>query len=62
MRKDILEGINDDSLNIMNPDYMSIWNKDDHYQRFSKEPISNHARYAMQDYITTLARSNAKRN
>ena len=62
MRKDILEGINDDSFYVINPDYVSIWNKDDHYQKFSKETISNHARHAMQAYIRTLVSSDANSN
>ena len=49
LKKDILEGIKDGTLNVKNPDYMSLWNREDHYQRFSKETFRNHVRYAIQD-------------
>lgn len=60
LKKDILEGIKDGSMNVENPDYMRLWNKEAHYQRFSKETFRNHVRNAIQDYTTAHASSEAR--
>ena len=60
LKKDILEGIKDSTLNVKNPDYMSLWNREVHYQRFSKETFRNHVRHALQAYTTACASSKAK--
>ena len=59
LKKDIVEGVRDGSLDLDKPDYMTFYKSEDVYQNFSKDSFRNHMRHAIADFRTSTANKEA---
>ena len=54
LKRDIISGFSDGSLDLDKPDFMSLYRKDHIYQSFPKDSFRNHVRNAIADYRTAM--------
>ena len=54
LRRDIISGFSDGSLDLDKPDFMSLYRKEQIYQSFPKDSFRNHVRNAIADYRTAM--------
>ena len=50
LKRNIISGFSDGSLDLDKPDFMSLYRKDHIYQSFPKDSFRNHVRNAIADY------------
>ena len=54
LKRDIVSGFSDGSLDQDKPDFMSLYRKEQVYQSFPKDSFRNHVRNAIVDYRTAM--------
>ena len=55
LKRDIISGFSDGSLDLDKPDFMSLYRKEQVYQSFPKDSFRNHVRNAIADYRTAMS-------
>jgi hypothetical protein len=55
LKRDIISGFSDGSLDFDKPDFMSLYRKEQVYQSFPKDSFRNHVKNAIADYRTAMS-------